>query len=137
MGLPIFLQPFGFFEADLNHRSVFGRGEICRFHESFVKVSQRSEMLEIGCLAKAEVMGLDAESSFVDFLCARLGAGHQSQQPEGRATGVALDVVTGGEAELTRCPCLCLCGNLQQDGQQAEYPFYAHFSRNSIGVYCF
>lgn len=52
----MFFETVGFFCGEVYHSPVFGRCEIGGFHRTFVEVSQRSEVDEVGGLDEAEVV---------------------------------------------------------------------------------
>ena len=55
-------EPFLFLGCDLDYRSMFGTLEIGGFHRSLVKATKGSEMDEIGCFHKSEIVRFDAEN---------------------------------------------------------------------------
>ena len=59
--LPIVFQSGSFFLSNLNYRTVLRRLEVHCFHYTFIKMSQMSEILEVGCFSKAEVMWTNTE----------------------------------------------------------------------------
>ena len=54
----MFCQAFRFLAGKMNDCPMFGRSEVSSPHYSLVKLSQRSEMYEVGSFTESEIMNL-------------------------------------------------------------------------------
>ena len=54
----MFCQAFRFLAGKMNDCPMFGRSKVSSPHHSLVKLSQRSEMYEVGSFTESEIMNL-------------------------------------------------------------------------------
>ena len=60
----MFCQAFRFLAGKMNDCPMFGRSEVSSPHYSLVKLSQRSEMYEVGSFTESEIMNLLASAQW-------------------------------------------------------------------------